>query len=72
MTFQLHLAFDRVEVAGDRFQQCRLATAGGTQNDEPVGGENLKADPVGRRDQVFLGLVLDGNAIDVEDRFDGG
>ena len=62
----------RLQVAGNALQQGRLAAARRSQKDEAVGGVDLEPDPVGRGDQVFLGLVLEGDAVDIEDRVDGG
>ena len=66
-----HLALHRMEVARDPLEQGRLAAPRRAEQDEAIGGVDLEPDPVGRGDQVLLGLVLEGDAVDIEYRGGG-
>ena len=59
---QTHRALGRRHITADCFQQRRFAAAGRPKNYETIGLVNLEVDPVGRRDQVFLRLILKGDA----------
>ncbi len=69
---QFHRAFDGLHITGHAFQQRGFTAAGRSQQDKPVGFENLKIHPVGGGDKMFFGLVLKRDSRDVENRLDSG
>ena len=68
--FQAHLPFDGMQVSRNALQERGFAAARGSQDDEAVGRVGLEAHPVGRGNQVLLGLVLERDTVDVENRLD--
>jgi hypothetical protein len=66
-----HLAFGRRHEPGHALEQRGLAAARGPQHDEAVGREHREAHAVGRGDQVLLGLVLQGDAVHLQQGADG-
>ncbi len=72
LAFETDPALDRIQVAADRLQQRRLAAARRAEQDEAVGLEDLEIDAIRRGDEVVLRLVLQRDAIDVEQRLHQG
>src|ERR1700730_8939945 len=70
LTLEPALALDRGHVSADRLEQRRFAAAGWPQENEAVRSQYLKVDSIGGSDQVILGLVLQRDALDVEQRWD--
>ena len=65
------LALGRRHVAADRLQQCRFAAARWSEHDVAIGLVDLEVDPIGRGDEMILGLVLQRHAADFEQRLRG-
>src|ERR1700722_19088366 len=52
-------AFDGTDVSADRFEERRLAAAGGSQDDESIRLEDVETDAPGGSDEVVAGAVLE-------------
>ena len=58
----------RFDIAADRLQQGRLAAAGRPEHDIAVGAKRREIDAIGRGDEGVRGFVLQGDAVDLQER----
>src|SRR5581483_2684547 len=65
---EAHAALGRRHVAAHGLEQGRLAAAGGPEQHEAVGPEDIEADAIGGGDEMLLGLVLQRHAVHLQQR----
>jgi hypothetical protein len=70
MVRPLRRALHRLQEAGDALEQARFAAARRPQQDEAVAAIDRKIDTIGGGDEMLLGLVLQGDALDLQQRRD--
>jgi hypothetical protein len=61
-------AFDWANVSAHRFQDCRLAAAGGSEDDESIRLQDVETDTPGGGDQVVACAVLKRDAFHLKQR----
>jgi hypothetical protein len=67
-SLEAHAALGGRHVATHRLEQGRLAAARWSEQHEPIGAIDVEADAVGGGDEVPFGLVLQRDAVDLEQR----
>jgi hypothetical protein len=59
-------ALHRLQEAGDALEQAGLAEAGGSEQGEPFAAMDQKIDTISGGDEMVLGLVLQGDALHLQ------